>query len=106
MVNNFYAGHNFQWMDKFMKATQEKQNLKQITAHCIAEAIHHQYIYKKHKILKLSHKLLSLFEIDRRYLKPYLQAFQQAGLLKYNIKNGKAPVITLLLIPTNTTIKN
>jgi len=103
MANNYYAGHNFQWMVKFMKATQEKQNLRQTTAYCIASAIHHQYIYKKKKTFKLSHKTLTRFGASRRSLKLYLQAFQQAGLLKFKIKSGKTPIITLLLTPTKTT---
>jgi len=102
MANTYYAGHDFQWMNEFMKIIQEKQNLKRVTTHCIAEAIHHQYIYKKQTTFKLSHKTLLLFGVDRRLIKPYLQAFQQAGLLKYTIKNGKIPTIILLLIPTNT----
>ena len=107
MVNNYYAGHDLEWMEKFMKAfskKSKKQRLVKSTAFAIACCIHHQYIYKRQKTFKLSHKILSLFGIDYRYLKPYLILFQQAGLLKFKIEKGKSPIITLKLLPPSTSI--
>ncbi len=102
MVTKYYAGHSFQWMESFMKAIPKGQRLVGGIAFSLACCIHHQYIYKKHKTFKLSHKILESFKVDSRHIRPYLCAFQQAGLIKYNIKNGKKPIITLLLIPSNT----
>ena len=105
MVNNYYAGHDLEWMEKFMKAfskKSKKQRLVKSTAFAIACCIHHQYIYKRQKTFKLSHKILSLFGIDSRYLKPYLFFFQQAGLLKFKIEKGKSPIITLKFLPPTT----
>ena len=103
MVDNYYAGHRFQWMEQFMKAVSKEQQLVRSTAYAIACCIHHQFIYRgRQKTFKLSHKTLALFGVDRRRIKPYLSSFQQANLIKYSIKIGKIPKITLLLIPTNT----
>ena len=56
VVNNYYAGHDFKWMDTFMKAIPKKQRLVGGIAFAIACCIHHQYIYKRQKTFKLSHK--------------------------------------------------
>jgi len=105
MVDSYYAGHKFKWMKSFMKAVQKKSCFHNTMAHCIAEAIHHQYTYEKQKTFKLSHKILVNFGINRRYIRPYLQLFQQAGLIKFEIEKGRSPTITLILTPHNTISK-
>lgn len=107
MARNFYAGHDFKWMGQFMKAIPKGQRLTGGVAFALACCIHHQYVYKKQKTFELPHKILKSFKINSRYIRPYLQLFQQANLIKYNIKKGKTPLITLLLIPSiNNSINN
>ena len=105
MATKYYAGHSFQWMESFMKATQKHPYLHLTKAVCIAAAIHYQYVYGKQETFKLSHKALANFGVSRQYIRLYLQLFQQAGLIKFEIKKGRSPTITLILIPHNTIIK-
>ena len=106
MAAGFYAGHGFEWMNKFLRAIPKKQRLKLGIAYAIASAIHHQFIYKKSDMLKLSHKTLQLFGLNRKCLKPYLTAFKEAGLIQYDITKGRSPVIQLLIFPNNLYIIN
>lgn len=93
-----YAGHSFKWMDKFTGSI-KGQRLRNSIAISIACCICHQYNYKKQGTFKLSHRTLAHFGLNPRSIKPYLNSFQQAGLIKFSIEIGKTPTITLLLIP-------
>ncbi len=104
MPQAYYAGHSFGWMNKFLNAIPKKQRLKRSIAFGIASCIHHQFIYTKQSLFKLSHKTLNSFGVNRRYLEPYLSLFQEAGLIKYYTEKGKSPIIHLLLRPTNSYI--
>jgi len=104
MAIEFYAGHNFKWIQKFLDAIPENKWYHKHIAFCLACCIHHQFIYKKQSVFKLTHKKLNLFCINRKKLIRYLEIFQQAKLIKYEIQKRKAPIITLLLLPS--TINN
>ena len=101
MNNVFYAGHEFKWMNNFLEAVPENKWFRKSIAMCVACCIHHQFVYKKQSTFKLTHKTLSLFGVNRKCLRRYLFIFQQAGLIKYTIKNKRSPIITLLLLPYN-----
>jgi len=93
-------------MNKFLKAIPEGKYLRLSIAHGIAASIHYQFLYKKYDILKLSHKTLKLFGVNRKCLKPYLELFQEAGLIQYTIVKGKSPIIQLLVFPDNLYLIN
>lgn len=96
---NFYYGHDLKWMQKFKKAIPKKQHYSMSIAFCLACCIHHRYKCSGQITFRLSHKNLIDFGLSRKYLKLYLEAFQQAALIKYEIKKGKSPLITLLCCP-------
>jgi len=95
----FYAGHSFEWIDKFVSAVPKTKGNRRDTAFCIAAAIQHQYTCTKQTTIKLDSKLLENFCINRRQLNKYLSYFQDNELLTFFIKKGKTPVINLLYLP-------
>ena len=101
MSEAFYAGHSFKWTNKFLNAIPKGQRYKRSIAFGIATCIHHQYIYTKQTVFKLSNKKLILFGVQSRFLKPYLTLFQKADLIEYFIKQGNSPIIQLLLLPSS-----
>lgn len=101
MNEAFYAGHEFKWMNNFLKAVPENKWFRKSIAMCIACCIHHQFVYKKQTTFKLSHKALASFGINRKCLRRYLSIFRQAGLIEFVIKDNKSPIVTLLLLPYN-----
>ncbi|EMR74256.1 hypothetical protein MBGDN05_00686 [Thermoplasmatales archaeon SCGC AB-539-N05] len=106
MVEQFYAGHSFDWMNKFLNAIPKKHRLKQSIAFSLAACIHHQFIYTKQSTFKLTHKTLDSFGVNRRSIRPYLTLFQKAGLIDYNVKRGRSPIVELLVLPTDHYIIN
>lgn len=97
--NNFYYGHKFDWLNTFRKTGEKNSHLRKGTLQLLTLCIHHKYRYTKQPTFSLNHKILKQFDIDRRLIRPYLETFRQAGLLKYEIKKGKSPLITLLFRP-------
>ena len=104
MVNNysnngFYFGHSFKWMRQMKKVFPKYQKLKRKNIHCLAECLLHQYKCSKGATFELNHKILEEFSLDRRNIEPYLKILQQKNLIKYEIKKGKKPIVTLLFWP-------
>lgn len=97
--NGFYFGHSFKWMRQVKKTFPKYQRLKRKNIHCLAECLLHQYKCSKGIAFELNHKILEEFSLDRRYIKPYLKILQQNKFIKYEIKKGKPPLITLLFSP-------
>jgi len=97
MNKEYYAGHDFSWIKQFLMSI-PKQYRKDI-ALGIAEAIHHQFRYKKSEIFNLTHATLDKFGVCRKRLPTYLHFFQGKGLISYEIKKGSAPRIQLLFLP-------
>jgi hypothetical protein len=106
MSAEFYAGHSFDWIQKFLDSIPEKRWFHKNIVFCIACCIHHQYVYKRQSTFKLTHKKLASFGVNRKNLKRYLEVFQQAGLIKYKIELKKSPVITLLSLPNNKQVRS
>ncbi len=101
MSSLYYAGHDFIWMEKFLKSIPKNRKLPRCSAICLAEAIHHQFIYTKKQTFSLSHKTLRYFGLNRKCIKTYLLLFQEAGLIKAVFKRGSSPRVKLLLLPSN-----
>ena len=99
MTEKYYAGHSFEWMQRFLQAI-PKSRVKCIAV-CLAEAIHHKFIYTKQPVFNLSHSTLEKFGITRQSSRPYLQFFQEAELINVTFRNKASPIIQLLLLPTN-----
>jgi hypothetical protein len=106
MPEMFYAGHSFDWMKRFLNAIPKGSRLVKSTAVCIAEVIHHQFIYKKQPILILNHAILERFGVGRQHIKPYLLHFQEVGLINVSFKRGVSPKIELLAVPPKYLIIN
>lgn len=95
--NNYYAGHEFQWMRQFLDAIPKWYSRS--VAFSIASAIHHQCRYKKSLVFSLPHSLLNDFGIQYRSLPIYLKIFQENGLLKFSNSIGCSFKVELLLSP-------
>ena len=99
MNNGYYAGHSFEWMQKFLNTIPRKKGLSKTNGYAIASCLHHQCIYSKQQVFKLNHRLLKHFGINRKSLPIYLTFFKNAELINYRIKKGSLPIINLLELP-------
>ena len=99
MNEAFYAGHEFKWINNFLKAVPENKWYRKSIAFSIACCIHHQCVYEKQLTFKLTHKTLDLFGRNRKSLRRYLDIFQEVGLIEYSIKPKKSPLVSLILLP-------
>ena len=99
MVSRYYAGHSMDWIKKFKEAIPEESHLRRIIARSIAEAIQHQYNLTGKEDISLNSTSLKDFDICSKNMKPYLQYFQEAGLLEVSFNKGKAPKIKLVCRP-------
>lgn len=101
--DGYYAGHEFQWIQIFLDVT--PKGFSQSVAYCVANAIHHQYIYKKSNKFSLPHSIQKRFAVHQRALPRYLEIFQKYELLKFKNSIGNSFEIELLVLP-NCTNKN
>jgi hypothetical protein len=97
LKDEYYAGHSFAWIQKFLDSVPERKWHRKAIAYCLAETINDLSIRgKTTKNLLLSHKALQRFDLWHKHIPRYLECFKQAGLIDYTIKKGAAPRLTLL----------
>lgn len=88
-----------EWIQKFKEAIPKNSHLRRIIARSIAEAMQHQYNCTGKDDIILNSSSLKEFDICSKNMKPYLQLFQEAGLLQVWFGKGKAPRIKLICRP-------
>ncbi|MBN2065416.1 MAG: hypothetical protein JW771_01220, partial [Candidatus Thermoplasmatota archaeon] len=66
MPNQFYAGHDIQWMQRFLDAVPEGRRFQKPIAYCLACCIHHHFVYTKHDVVRLNHEKLQQFGLIRQ----------------------------------------
>ena len=99
----FYPAINSEWLETILKTPLKKDNMSKTNLCSIAMAINFSYALNGHsKEIKMSHKLISRFGLNRKSIVSYLEALEEAGILTLNIRYKASPKITLLVPPVRT----
>jgi len=102
----YSAGISFSWLDLFYKSLDNHPKMRKDTMCSIAHAINFMHHLKKENPqIKMSHKLLERYGLNRKSIVSYLEVLQEAGIISFQTKVGSSPQITLIIPPVRTSTK-